>query len=341
MRKLHAITLGLLLGFGQAQADTPSVAIQTAPVQERLMAETLKVYGVLDADPGALMSVSLPHAGLIEQVHVRAGQRVSRGDALITLATAPEGLMQYRQAVSAVEYARRELARVSQLFTERLATNSQVDAAKRALADAQAALAALTSRGQGEAREVIRAPMDGFVTAVNVTRQQRVAAETNVLSLAGQEQLVVRLGIEPKDLATVKAGAAVTLAPVFAPEVSIAARLREVHGMLDPTTRLVEAIADIPGSAAPALALGSRVVGSIPIDARQTLAVPASAVLSDDEGAYLFVVDQQHAHRVAVRPGHEERDYVEVAGALSSGQPVVISGNYELVDGMAVREVAP
>ena len=77
------------------------------------------------------------------------------------------------------------------------------------------------------------------------------------------------------------------------------------------------------------------------IDARQTLAVPVSAVLSDEQGAYLFVVAEQHAHRLAVRLGHEEHDYVEGAGAWSAGQRVVISGNYELADGMAVREVAP
>lgn len=341
MRTLQTLALGLLLGFGQAWAETPSVAIRSAPVEQRVMAETLKVYGVLDADPGALISVSLPHAGLVEQLHVRAGQRVNRGDALLSLATAPEGRMQYRQAQSAVEYAGRELARVRQLFAERLATNSQVDAARRAQADAQAALDALTSRGQGQAEEVIRAPVDGFVTAVNVSRQQRVAAESNVLTLAATDHLVARLGIEPKDLATVTAGTPVTLAPVFVPDMHIATQLREVHGMVDPTTRLVEAVADLPSETAPGLALGSRVVARLSIDARQTLAVPASAVLSDDQGAYLFVVAEQRAHRLAVRLGHEEHDYVEVTGALSAGQPVVISGNYELADGMAVREVAP
>lgn len=341
MRNLHAIALGLLLSFGQAQADPPSVAIRTAPVQKRIMAETLKVYGVLDADPDAVMSLSLPHAGLIEQVHVRVGQRVNDGDALITLTTSPEGRMQYLQARSAVEYARRELTRVRQLFEDQLATNSQVDAAKRALADAETGLDALTSRGQGAKQEVIRAPMDGIVTAVSVSQMQRVAAETNALSLAAQDKVIVRLGVEPKDLAVVKAGTAVTITPVFVSDVSISARVRDVHAMIDPTTRLVEAIADIPGPDAYALPLGSRVVGSFSIDARQTLVVPASAVLNDDEGVYLFVVDQQRARRVAVRLGYEERDYVEVAGPLSPGQPVVISGNYELVDGMAVREVAP
>jgi hypothetical protein len=41
---------------------------------------------------------------------------------------------------------------------------------------------------------------------------------------------------------------------------------------------------------------------------------------------------------VPVQSGVEAGDLVAVAGALNAGDTVVTSGNYELVDGMAVRE---
>ena len=44
-----------------------------------------------------------------------------------------------------------------------------------------------------------------------------------------------------------------------------------------------------------------------------------------------------HAHRVAVTIHVEnDRDY-GVEGALDAARPLVVSGNYELADGMAVR----
>ena len=48
-------------------------------------------------------------------------------------------------------------------------------------------------------------------------------------------------------------------------------------------------------------------------------------------------VEQGRARRVAVRTGIEQDGWIGVQGALRVGRRVVIAGNYELHDGMAVR----
>ncbi|WKE66614.1 efflux RND transporter periplasmic adaptor subunit [Gallaecimonas kandeliae] len=329
------------LPFAALAEEAQSVAVQTVPLATHSLAHSLTAYGVLEADPDQVISLSLPHAGLIERVQVRLGQKVASGDPLVSIATAPQARMQYLQAKSAVDFARREFKRQQQLFSEQLATQAQLDAARRDLADAKASFDAMKNRGQGLAREILRAPMDGIVTAMNVSQGQRVAAETNALLLAAQDKVIARLGIEPEDVASIQAGMPVLVKPVFAPQLAISSKVRDVHAMVDPTTHLVEVLVAIPDPERHPLALGTRVVATLTLAEHDALAVPPSAVLKDDKGSYLFRVEGGKAKRVAVTTGLESRDYVEVAGDLAAGQPIVVSGNYELSDGMAIREAKP
>jgi len=321
-----------------ARAESPSVLVETAPVQERTLSDTLTAFGVLDPDPDQVLSLSLPHAGLINRVWVRLGQRVKSGDGLLEVITAPDARMQYLQAQSAVDYARRELDRQQRLLAEQLATKANVAAAKKDLQDAAARLDALRQQGMDVAQVTLRAPMDGIVTRLDVSQGQRVQADTTAMLIAAEKRLIARLGVEPEDLDAVQPGVPVTITPVFVPDVQVESSVREVHAMIDPDTHLVEILAPVPEQATNRLILGSRILGRIRLTSRQGLAVPRSAVLGDAPDAYVYTVADSKARRVPVRTGADAGDLIEVSGALHAGDRVVVSGNYELSDGMAVRE---
>jgi len=63
-------------------------------------------------------------------------------------------------------------------------------------------------------------------------------------------------------------------------------------------------------------------------------------VLKDGRGDYLYQVSDGHAKRVAVTVGVESGGIVAVSGNLDGHLKVVVLGNYELKDGMVVREQA-
>jgi len=103
----------------------------------------------------------------------------------------------------------------------------------------------------------------------------------------------------------------------------------------------VEVLAPIPEAVTGRLVLGSRVIGRIHLASHRGLVVPRSAVLQDDAGTYLFRLSNGKAGRVNVQTGIEQEGWVEVSGDIHAGDGVVSEGNYELADGMAVREIAP
>jgi RND family efflux transporter MFP subunit len=180
--------------------------------------------------------------------------------------------------------------------------------------------------------------MNGIITRLDVSQGQRVQENSTAMLIAAEQRLIARLGVEPEDLADVEAGTPVTITPVFVPDITIAATIREVHAMIDPATHLVEVLAPIPETQIAHLVLGSRILGRIQLAKRRALVVPRSAVLWDKDQAYLYIVTAGKARRVSVDTGVNDGDLIEVTGALKVGDAVVVSGNYEASDGMAVRE---
>jgi len=321
-------------------AEAPSVLIEQGQVSERVIREILTVYGVIQPDPDQVVVLAVPRAGVISQVWVRLGQRTKRGQKLLALDTAPSAKMAFLQARSAVNFARQQLAQKERLVNEQLATRTQLEAAKQALRDAEARLAALRKLGQGLDQEILYAPMDGIITQIRVQLGDRIQADNTAMQIASEDQLVAVIGVEPEDLGLVHPGAPVVIAPVFMPQPQVSASVREVHAMINPATNLVDVLVPIPDGKTDRLTLGSKITAKIQLSSRKGLTVPRSAVLRDDQGAYLFRVVDGRAKRVTVTVGPGQDGYVEITGDIGPGQPIVVSGNYELTDGMAVRKNA-
>lgn len=340
MIKMMRSAFAVLLAFSSlgALAETASVAIRSSPVVQRPIRETLTVYGQVQADPDATLTVSLSHAGLITAVAARLGQRVKRGDTLLAMTTAPAARTQYLQGRSAVDYAQSELQRQEQLLREQLTTRAQVDGARKALADARSTLQALEAQGTGKAVETLYAPTAGIITALNVKQGDRVAADAAALAIASRDRLIAVLGVEPEDVGALGPGTPVTLRSVFVPGYQAQSRISEVFAMIDPGTRLVDVLAPIPAAKAHHLVLGSALIADLELSEHRGLTVPRSAVLQDECGHFVFRVVDGKARRVAVAIGIEGDTWIEITQGLKLGESVVSTGNYELRDGMTVRE---
>ncbi|MGH8311777.1 MAG: efflux RND transporter periplasmic adaptor subunit [Gammaproteobacteria bacterium] len=323
-----------------AEADSkPSVLVQTTAIAERSVAETVQAFGSIEPGPRQLREIVAPRTSEVT-LNVVAGARVKRGEALVTLAATPESAVLYAQAKSQAEYARSALKRTQSLFKEKLATRDQLAAAQKALADAEANLAAQQKMGGGRVT-VMRAPSDSVVTAVNVASGARVAANTSVLTLAEQGGLYARLGVTPAQAPALEVGMPVTLHSAFNSQSDLQTTIKQVGGQVSPASGLVDVLAPVTGKSAGTFLPGTQVTAEITVKAVHSLAVPRSAVLRDVQGAYIFIVKHHVAHRVNVKTGIDDGAWIAVSGALHAGDQVVTLGNYELTDGMAVREQAP
>jgi len=95
--KLNTIIISIAL-FGTstlslAEESRSALVTQIMPV-EQVLQESMVVYGRVQADPDSILTLSLPHAGLITKVSARLGQRVKRGDMLLEITTSPAARME-------------------------------------------------------------------------------------------------------------------------------------------------------------------------------------------------------------------------------------------------------
>jgi len=335
MRRAVLLLSALFAAGTGFAANLPSVQVETVALKQQPMADTVSGYGVVSPDTRALQTVSLPRPGQIVRLLVSAGQVVKKGVPLLEFATGANAALGYRRARHAVDFARSETARIEQLLSQQLATQSQLAAAKKTLADAEAALRAQETIGAGQPLEQVSAPFDGVVVTLQAAQGDRLSAGAPVLQLARSGEQRVVLGVEPDNVARVHPGMAVSVTAVFDPERKVVGRVAQVFGMINPQTQFVDVLVAVPGGG---LMPGTRVHARIALSRKAEWVVPRSAVLRDAQGAYIFQVRAGKAHRVNVRTGLERDGLIAVQGAFSASEPVVSLGNYELRDGMAVRE---
>jgi RND family efflux transporter MFP subunit len=329
-----ALILARFHGGEGDQDVTPTATITTGVVRSEPLKDISTAYGVVQGDGAASATLAAPRAVIVTKVLVRNGQEVRDGQPLIEVAGAPAADLAYRQAVDAARFAKTDLARIQRLYDDRLVAADQLSAAKKTLADADAALAAAERQG-GERRQMLRAPAAGVVTSLSAAGGDHVAQDAVLLTLARAGAAIAKLGLEPSG-GPYAAGEAVALRPTSGGP-SITSRLAMVGRAADPATKTLDAIVPLNGAN---LAIGQGVEAEIVTGVHQGLVVPRRAVVFDETGAHVFVVRNGKVQRVFVTAGRDYGDETEIKGPVTAGQLVAVEGAYELQDGMAVK-VAP
>ena len=321
--------------------DEPSVLVKTEAIVQRRLANTLVGYGIITTEPDRVTTVSFPYPVFVSALHASPGQAVARGEPLLEVDTDPAATLAYQQAANAVDYTRGEARRAEQLANEQLATQSQVEAARKALADAEQQLRVQERLGTAARATTFVAPFAGVVIAISVAQGDRLVPGAPMLRLARIDRLRARLGVEPDDAATVRAGMSVRIVSAFGERSAVEAKVTQVQAMLNPQSQLVDVVVSFANRADARLFPGTRVRGEITVGEASGTVVPGQAVLRDGRGDYLFQVKGGRAHRVDVSTGIESQGLVMVSGPLDPAGKVVVLGNYELSDGTKVREAQP
>lgn len=316
-----------------------SVAVTTAPVTHQVMKDRLKGFGTVTPSETAATDVSFQHGGRVSRLDVQPGQKIAAGQPLVTITTDPAAALSYRNALAAEGFARRDAERTKTLLAQHLATNAQLAAATKALTDAEAALANERALGDDKGSETATASTAGFVSSVSVSVGDRIAADVPVMKLSSTTASPrVTLGLEPDAAAKVRRGMAAFVTPVYGDQsVDLRGAVAGTSAAVNPATHLVDCWIDLPAGGG-MLAAGSGVGASIVLSEHEGIVVPRDAVLHDDRGDFIFVVSNRLAKRVDVTPGLRTDAVTEILTPLDPQTRVVTVGNYELKDGVAVRD---
>ncbi len=323
-------------GAGQEKKQEPVAQVQVAPIERKSISQKLTAYGSVVAQPGKTHSVSVAFETQILHVLVAPGEFVHEGDPVVEVEPSAAAKLQLQQAQSAATTAQNALKQTQQKFDLNLATNQDLGAAKKAAADAQAQLTSMEHAGAGGDHRV-RSDATGIIAKVNVQNGAIVPAGGPLVEIVVEDQIEVKLGVEPEDLPALHPEQSIEIFPVNNPEQDkLDAKVRLITRRVDPTTRLVDVYVALP--AGTKIMLDGFVRAEFARTAENTLVVPRAAILPNDQKQFtLFTIANDNAKEHAVKIGLENADEAEVTAAdLRAGELVVVVGNHELADGMAV-----
>lgn len=313
--------------------------VKVAPVQTGPIAEVVEGHGIIAPAPKGEREIHAAEPLRIEEVLVRAGDQVHKGQLLVRLQRDHSTELEVEKARISLEQARLSLARAEKLFKGGVIPRASLEQAQ---AECQLAAAdfELQTRSLQYAvgNSELRAPITGVVSSVSGVLGQIADPAQPILHLVSGGQMVAGIGVELEDLAKIRAGQPATISVPSLPDTQLfAGTVERYEREADPETQLVRIWIPLDNQAGlllPGMFAMARI--SVQIEP-QALLVPKTAVLQDDEGAYVFVVEEGKAHRAAVQTGIRDQFQVQITEGLAPGQQVVCEGNYELEEDMPVE----
>jgi len=315
--------------------DKVSALVTTQPVRQGSLPDVVTAYGTAAPAIDAVSSLSVKAEGHVAHFDVTAGAVVKRGQRLLTFALAPAAVAAYQQAQTASQVARAQRTHTAQLLAQQLATRDQLAQADKAMSDAASALDALR-RQQGDGATVaLLAPYDGVVSTIVASQGDALQPGAPLLSLTRGDGVVVDVGVELDAAHPVTPGDPVSLQPLGAGP-SVIGVVKRVAGMLDAHTHLLNA--EIAPAGKVMAGMGYR--ADITVGQWQGWLLPRDALIGDGNAWHVFQLAGGKAVNVAVKIVGESDAITVVSAALDPQRPLIVVGNTQLDDGMAVHTAA-
>lgn len=333
-----AVAIGAALALPLAHADdapdsNSSVLVTLARLKEGSLPHVVVGYGTVEPSAAGHKTIMAPVAAIVAGIDVRLGEEVPAGAPLIRLAPSPTTAASYTQAKSALSVAEHLVASTRKLVAGHLATVQQLADAEKSESDARSTLQALDAVGAG-GEHVIRAPFAAIVTTLSATPGAIVTEGAALLELAAPRNLVLNIGVVPAQAAAIHANdkAVVQLIGVSQPvpaKVLVCGAVAEADTGLVPVAIALPSGGFIPGEMAQATITTGEMHGYV---------VPHEAILVNDSGApYVVQAVDGVAHKVPVHVLVADGNQDVISGSLDARAPLVVTGNYQLDDGMKVR----
>jgi RND family efflux transporter MFP subunit len=325
------------------------LGIETATVRTEAAAATRTLGGELVVPEGRGVVVTAPVAGtLTGSAPPRPGQRVNRGERLMTIAplvaTERDQRIEAQRGVTAAEAeelaARQRLQRLEQLLKDGAASVRSVEEARAQHQVTVAALTAARERLAGASKNpvgaqgelIVSAPFDGVVQAISAVPGQTVAASAPLLQLAQIDTLWVRVPIYAGDARSVDEGQRATVRRLGETAAPLSATRVTAPLQGDPSAASVDLYYALASGNA-TLRPGERVLVVLPLRTTERgFVVPDTAVLYDIHGATWVYEDLggNAYRRRRIEVARHAGDRSVVRRGLSEGVSVVTAGAAEL-----------
>jgi HlyD family secretion protein len=352
---LFAVGLGLLTSqrsnsngasgpaAGSTAGQIPSVTVVVPGTSQ--VGRTVSASGPLGAKRDQPIGIA-GQGGRVVRVLVDAGSWVGAGQVLAIVDRSVQA-QQAAQLAAQIEAAKAQAALAQSDYDRAIAlqgrgfiSKAEIDS-KKAARDAAYAQVRVAQAQLGATRAQINqlnvvAPTAGLILSRSVELGQIVSPGSGALfHLAEGGQMEMRAQLAQQDLTNVHVGMPATVIPVGSDQ-GVTGTVWQIAPVIDPQSRLGEVRIAVPYT--PAMRPGGFAQATITAGTTTAPLLPQSAVLSDDKGNYVYIVDgRNQIERRDIQIGTVGENGVTIVSGLSGNEAVILSAGPFLNPGQKVK----
>lgn len=321
---------------GQAELKLPAAYLQTAnimvePVASAGVGAEILAPATIAATPQGEAVVVARASGAVSRLTKRLGDSVRAGEILALVDSLDAATMSADRSVAAarVDLARRAYAREAGLFKQGVTPRQDMEAARSALAVAEAearraASVASAAHVAGNGRSIaVVSPISGRITAETATLGTFVEPQAELFRIASSGAVQVEASVPADDARRIAAGDGATI--MLASGTPIAATVRSVTPTVSGASQAATVVLT-PSSGSSQLLVGQGV--QVRIRARTAggtsvgLSVPEEAVQTIDGRDVLFVRTKDGFRAQPVLVGTRSGGIAQIISGVGAGTPV-------------------
>jgi RND family efflux transporter MFP subunit len=329
------LSTGLILSAGCRRSHSPAandettapVPVEVVNIERARVSATEDVVGTVSARSRATISAKI--TGRIEELRVAPGQKVAKGELLARL-DAREIKARLDQAQAVLKQEEADRARFERLLKSKAVTRQEFDAVDTRF---RVAVAGLKRAETTLDYSKISAPFDGVITRKLADVGDLLAPGKPLLEMEDTSALQLEAGVPEALVGQLSLGMKLS-ARAGTPEKKLTCVVDEISPSASPGSRTFLVKCTLPKAEGVRAGQFGRV--GIPVAEKETLRIPASALVVRGQLEMVFVAVEGRALMRLVKSGRQDGDTVELLSGVEAGEQVIISGAATLRDGQAI-----
>ena len=311
-----------------------AVLISTQKVELVPFVHRINVRGSVASRKNVIISAET--MGRIDNIRVREGQSVSKGQVLLTL-DAEIIRNNIAELKTSLELATTVFEKQERLWSKNIGTEIQYLEAKNSKESLERKLATANSQ---LSQSIVKAPFSGRVDDLPAKLGEMAQPGLPLLRMVSPQSMYVEADISERFLGAFKRGDSVTLHfPIQ--DRSYSSKITAVGQVINPENRTFKIEAALTGTDFKVKPNQVVVLRLTDYEVSDAVLVPSEIILTDATGKFLYVVSKENNGMVAKRRGIEagktQDGQTEVIEGLAENDMIILDGYRDLNDGIPVK----
>jgi cobalt-zinc-cadmium efflux system membrane fusion protein len=284
-----------------------AAGIELGNLKTSAIGESIKATGKLDVPPQNYAEVSAYIGGIIKSITVYEGDRVTKGQTVMTLEH-PDFLKlqeEYTSSKSNFAFLEKEYQRQKELYEKKVGSGksfqeaeSKYNMEKGRLASVESQLSMLgistTELDKGNIAKIIslRSPINGYIGELHGSIGAFAEPNKMLFDVIDNSRILVHLDVFEKDFYKIKIGQKISVVLPNQDNIEIEGEIFKTGKAMDNTTKSIAVHAEINNNKHVELIPGVFVTALIHVASNNVTALPADAVIRAGEKQYVFIVNE-------------------------------------------------